>query len=142
MENKVLLKACKICGIEKDATLDFTFHTPTGYFKRTCIECENKKRRESYVPKVRKISTKTKICKTCNISKIRNEDNFEIQSNGKQGKKYFKSCKECRAKMPLKSERKRRYVNEGESAIKKSGMSLEDYLQSTSLTEKKKVELV
>ncbi len=87
-------KICKICKQEKEETLEFYFHKPTGYYSNTCKLCHNEKirlnrpiisgRREG------SIFVKQKVCIKCSISKDINPENFTTA-----GRNYAKTCREC-----------------------------------------------
>lgn len=45
---EIVYRVCKVCEKEKELVSNFYYHSATGYYKGTCIDCCNKKRREKY----------------------------------------------------------------------------------------------
>lgn len=115
---EIIYKKCKVCKIDKDYNLDYTFHKTTGYFYNTCTDCQNERRKLNYKPKEKKEVISYKICKTCNISKQRNVENFDVLSNGKKGIIFTKSCKECRKNFVPLNPKVRRFSNKDENKLK------------------------
>lgn len=91
-------RTCKICKQEKDLVDNFLYHSASGYFSKTCMECTNIKRREEFKEKANKEGRvldgthtleRTKTCVKCNEKKLL-QDNFP-----KLGKSYGTVCKKC-----------------------------------------------
>lgn len=94
------LKVCKICNKLKTLS-EFTFHKTTGYYHRTCINCSNQKRRNSYLLSTgRRENSKfirEKVCIKCNVKKDATVENFY-----KGGNKLQNVCKKCKDDQNLK----------------------------------------
>lgn len=118
MENLIVLKKCIICNLEKDSILDFRFHQSSKSFCKKCKLCENTIRRQKYIPKIRGASKVYKTCTKCSVKKLRTIENFDILSEGKRGKIFSKSCKDCRTKLILPNPKKRNPSHKDESILK------------------------
>lgn len=91
---------CKVCKIEKDREQDFRFHSTTGYYSRTCKECQaNNERRKRPIKEGRRneegYHVKQKTCSHCKETKDRN-DNFLCRGKRKM---YDKICIVCKQKL-------------------------------------------
>lgn len=92
-------RICKVCRDEK-LLKEFSYHSATDYFSRTCLHCTNKIRRGKYEAKAnlegRQLDTthlidnRRKICKICGIEKLLNQDYYR-----KKGGNFSKICLIC-----------------------------------------------
>lgn len=112
-------RICKACKEEKTLENDFNFHSPTGYYSRTCKDCANVERRKDRQEALARAgvivmpsSDKKKICIHCKIEKDLNEENFLLNK-----KKFSSSCRECHDAFILKNKENRqgRHVFKAES---------------------------
>jgi len=91
-------RICKKCKLEKDLKNDFRFHSPTGYYSRTCKDCTNEEVRlnRPLIAGRREGSKfiKQKICAKCGIAKDTNKENFT-----RTGGTFSKVCRECTTKL-------------------------------------------
>lgn len=94
MENREM-RICKKCGAEKDLEDGFSFHSPTGYYSRTCRICHNAEVRESRIPKPKSDYTPSKVCSRCGEKKLRTEDNYSYINKKGGYRKYSKMCLVC-----------------------------------------------
>ena len=87
-------RTCKVCNNIKDLITEFSFHSATGYYSRTCKDCLNTKRRNSRpITKGRRensIYISQKKCLKCNIIK----DTTEFKKRSK-GKNFLNVCISC-----------------------------------------------
>jgi len=109
-------RTCKKCNITKDIK-SFNFHSPIGYYSKSCKDCENTKRRKDRehllfdFTKVKE--NRRKVCVICKIEK-------SLEEYKKQGGRNANACKEC-AQKQLESQKLKK-----DDVIYPSTVTLED----------------